>query len=182
VTLDEVKQASDRWNKLRNQDKQYTTGQTGVGCFAQTARRFLLFLGRLERPQVHQPFSKYLQDFVDAMSSERGLSPETIRGRRYRAADFLKWYGRGHRRFREIGMTDIDAYINRYCARGWSPVTRHSESSFLRAFFRHAESRGWCRSGMASAIHGPASAVQTVCLFENRVASTSAGHRTYPSF
>ena len=105
---------------------------------------------------MHQPFSKYLHDFVDAMSSERGLSAETIRGRRYRAADFLKWYGKRHRGFREIGMTDIDAYINRYCARGWSPVTRHSESSFLRAFFRHAESRGWCRTGLASAIQSPA--------------------------
>src|SRR5215469_14143697 len=37
-------------------------------------------------------------------------------------------------------MADIDAYISRYSARGWSLVTRHSESSFLRAFFRHAES------------------------------------------
>jgi integrase/recombinase XerD len=52
-------------------------------------------------------------------------------------------------------MTDIDAYINRYRARGWSPVTRHSESGFLRAFFRHAESRGWCRKGIASAIQSP---------------------------
>lgn len=155
VTLDEVKQASDRWNRLRNQDKQYTAGQVGVSCFGQTARRFLRFLGRLKRPHVHQPFSKHLHDFVDAMSSERGLSSETIRGRRYRAADFLKWYGRRHRRFRGIGVTDIDAYINRYCARGWSPVTRHSESSFLRAFFRHAESRRWCRTGMASAIQSP---------------------------
>ena len=127
----------------------------GVDCFAQTARRFLRFLGRLKRPHVHQPFSKHLHDFVDAISSERGLSPETIRGRRYRAADFLKWYGRRHRRFRKIRMTDIDAYINRYSAQGWSLVTRHSESSFLRAFFRHAESRGWCRIGIATAIQSP---------------------------
>ncbi len=155
VTLGEVKHASERWNKIRNQDKQYKGGQMGVDCFAQTARRFLRFLGRLKRPHVHQPFSKHLHDFVDAMSSERGLSAETIRGRRYRAADFLKWYGKRHRRFRDIGMSDIDGYINRYCARGWSPVTRHSESSFLRAFFRHAESRGWCRTGMASAIKSP---------------------------
>ena len=96
-----------------------------------------------------------MDDFVEAMSSERGLSGETIRGRRYRAADFLKWYGGRHRRFRLIRITDIDAYINRYSARGWSPVTRHSESSFLRAFFWHAESRVWCRTGIASAIQAP---------------------------
>jgi len=38
---------------------------------------------------------------------------------------------------------------------GRNPVTRHSESSCLRAFFRHAESRSWCESGIASAIQLP---------------------------
>jgi integrase/recombinase XerD len=155
VTPKEVEHAANRWNKLRNQDSQYTTGQLGVQCFAGFARRFLRFQGRLKPPRIHVPFSKYLDDFVEAMSSERGLSAETIRGRRYRAADFLKWYGERHRRFRDARLTDIDAYINRNCARGWSLVTRHSESSFLRAFFRHAESRGWCRTGIASAIQSP---------------------------
>src|SRR5262249_27416116 len=36
-----------------------------------------------------------------------------------------------------------------------NPVTRHSESSSLRAFLRHAESRGWCSKGIASAIQLP---------------------------
>jgi integrase/recombinase XerD len=155
VTLDEVDQAADRWNKLRNQDSHYAAGRLGVQYFAGCARRFLRFQGRLKTPRIHQPFSKYLDNFIDAMSSERGLSAETIRGRRYRATDFLKWYGGRHRRFREVRLTDIDAYINRNSARGWSLVTRHSESSFLRAFFRHAESRGWCRTGIASAIQSP---------------------------
>jgi integrase/recombinase XerD len=155
VTLEEVERAANRWNKLRNEDSQYTAGQVGVQCFAGLARRFLRFQGRLKSPRIHVPFSKYLDDFVEAMSSERGLSAETIRGRRYRAADFLKWYGERHRRFRDARLTDIDAYINRSSARGWSLVTRHSESSFLRAFFRHAESRGWCRTGIASAIQSP---------------------------
>jgi integrase/recombinase XerD len=155
VTLEEVEQAASSWNVLRNKDSQYTAGKLGVECFARFARRFLRFHERLKAPHIHQPFSKYLDDFVEAMSSERGLSAETIRGRRYRATDFLKWYGQRHRRFREVRLTDIDAYINRNSARGWSLVTRHSESSFLRAFFRHAESRGWCRTGIASAIQSP---------------------------
>jgi hypothetical protein len=43
VTLEEVEQAANRWNKLRNQDSQYTAGQMGVQCFARFARRFLCF-------------------------------------------------------------------------------------------------------------------------------------------
>jgi site-specific recombinase XerD len=126
-----------------------------VECFVGFARHFLRFHGRLKCPRIHRPFSKYLNDFIVAMSSERGLAAETIRGRRYRAADFLKWYAGLHRRFREVRLTDIDAYTSRDVAQGWSMVTRHTESGFLRAFFRHAESRGWCRAGIASGIHLP---------------------------
>jgi integrase/recombinase XerD len=155
VTLEEVDRAADQWNTLRNQDKQYPAGQFGVRCFAQTARRFLRFEGKLRSPRLPQPFSEYLRDFVEAMSSECGLSEATIRGRRYRAADFLKWYARRHRSIRGIQLPDIDAYTSRKPLEGRSPVTRHSESSSLRAFFRHAESRGWCQAGIASAIQLP---------------------------
>ena len=71
VTLEEVDQAADRWNKLRNQDSHYTAGRLGVQYFAGCARRFLHFHGRLETRRIHQPFLRYLNDFVEAMSSER---------------------------------------------------------------------------------------------------------------
>jgi integrase/recombinase XerD len=155
VTLEEVDRAADQWNTLRNQDKQYPAGQFGVRCFAQTARRFLRFEGKLRSPRLPQPFSEYLRDFVEAMSSECGLSEATIRGRRYRAADFLKWYAGRHRSIRGIRLADLDAYTSRKPLEGRNPVTRHSESSSLRAFLRHAESRGWCQAGIASAIQLP---------------------------
>jgi hypothetical protein len=113
VTLQEVDRAADYWNTLRNQGKHYPAGQTGVKCFAQTARRFLRFEGKLRSPRLPQPFSEYLRGFVEAMSTERGLSEATIRGRRYRAADFLKWYARRHRSIRGIRMSDIDATARR---------------------------------------------------------------------
>jgi hypothetical protein len=110
VTLEEVDRAADHWNTLRNQDKQYPAGQSGVRCFAQTARRFLRFEGKLRAPRLPQPFSEYLREFVEAMSTEYGLSEATILGRRYRAANFLKWYARRHRSIRGIRLPDIDAY------------------------------------------------------------------------
>ena len=155
VTLQEVDEAADRWSTIRNKDKEYPFGQAGVRCFAQTARRFLRFEGRLKLPRLPQRFSKYLTDYAEAMSSERGLSEATIRGRRYRAADFLRWYSRRHRGLEGIHLTHIDAYTSRKPIEGRNPITRHSESSCLRAFFRHAESRGWCQLGIASAIQLP---------------------------
>jgi hypothetical protein len=64
VTLEEVDQAANRWNKLRNQDSHSTAGRLGVQSFAAYARRFLRFQGRLKTPRVHQPFSKYLDNFI----------------------------------------------------------------------------------------------------------------------
>jgi hypothetical protein len=73
VTLEEVDRAADHWNRLRNQDKQYPTGQSGVRCFAQTARRFLRFGGKLKYPRLPKPVSQYLDDFVSV--SRIPLSP-----------------------------------------------------------------------------------------------------------
>jgi len=154
VTLEELDRAADRWN-VRNRDKQYPAGQAGVRFFVLTARRFLRFYKKLKVPRLPQPFSEYLEDFVDAMSSERGLSESTIRGRRYRAADFLRWYAKRHRGLGGIRLVDVDAYTSRKPLEDRNPVTRHSESSSLKAFVRHAESRGWCHEGTASAIQTP---------------------------
>src|ERR1700733_3850220 len=148
VTLEEIDQATDRWNKLRNGDKPWPIGQSGVRCFALTARRFLRFEGKLKSPRLAQPFLRYLNDFIAAMSSERGLSEATIRSRRYRAADFLKWYACRRRELSSVRLTDIDGYTARKPLEDRNLVTRHSESSTLRAFFRHAESRRWCQPGI----------------------------------
>jgi len=121
-------------------------------CAARSA--ILAFRRKAQRPHVRQPFSKYLDDYVHAMATDRKAEP-TIRARRFRAGEFLKWYGAQHRRFREIRPTDVDTYVNRASAPASNLMTRRNESGLLRAFFRHAERRGWCRGGIANGIHLP---------------------------
>ena len=106
VTLEEVDRAADHWNRLRNQDKQYPTGQSGVRCFAQTARRFLRFEGKLKYPRLPQPFSQYLDDFVSV--SRIPLSP------RWRPAYHLRKSAARYRRPRIVASEsprseDIDS-------------------------------------------------------------------------
>lgn len=155
VTMDEVDRATDAWSTRDTGHKQSPSGNAGIKCFAQTARRFLRFHNRLKCPRLPQPFSKFLADFVEAMSAERGLSEATIRGRRYRAANFLQWCATRHRSLRAIRLTDIDTYTRRIPVETRNPVTIHSESSSLKAFFRHAESRGWCSESIADTIRLP---------------------------
>jgi integrase/recombinase XerD len=118
------------------------------------ARRWFRFAGTLKVPRPSQPFNGFLFAYVQAMKTEKGLSEATVKGRRFRAQEFLKWFAKKHRRFRTITIDDADIYLFRGGSnRG--PVTIKTESGALRAFFRYAEARRWCSLGIADAIKGP---------------------------
>lgn len=154
VTPDEVNRAAERWSKRRTLHHNVQPGPYSKDSFAWVARRWLRFAGRLRLPHVHQPFRKYLDDYLEAMKSEKGLSDATIRGRRFRAVAFLRWFGKRHRQFCKVSAADADAYLFRE-GTNRCPITCRSEAGALRAFFRHAEDRGWCRPGIATAIKAP---------------------------
>lgn len=154
VTSDEVRRGANRWSRQRDRYSGHRAGSRSNFCFRCIARRWLRFEGRLKCPSVSQAFSKYLSDFVEAMASERGFAETTIRERRYRVAAFLRWYAKRHRKFSEISLANVDMYIDRE-ASGWNLVTLANESKTLKAFFCHAEGRGWCLPGISISIKSP---------------------------
>jgi len=101
-----------------------------------------------------QPFSSMLDDFADSMKAERGLAPITVKGDRYQAARFLTWFSSRHRKFSEVSVRDLDRYLAME-GRNWTLVTLAGQSACLRAFSRHAESRGWCSPGIPEGIKSP---------------------------
>jgi site-specific recombinase XerD len=110
----------------------------------------------LEPPQKPvQPFADLIEDFAVDMQHERGLSSATIRSRRFHAGYFCSWYHQQGRPFREVSLADVDAYLLLQRQQRWSRRTVAAAALILRAFFRHAENRAWCRKGLAAAIQGP---------------------------
>jgi integrase/recombinase XerD len=90
------------------------------------------------------------------MREERGLSAATVHDY-CRAADrFFLWLaGRGTPLI-AVGMTDIDDAVAAEHGRGaWGRRTRHDYAQRLRAFFLFAETRRWCRAGLAAGIVAP---------------------------
>ena len=154
VTTDEIERASRRWDTNRKKYSGHKAGSWSAQYFGWMARRWLRHEGRLKRPHVGQAFGHYLGDYVKSMAFERGLAKATIEGRRGRAAIFLNWYGKRHRLFSSISPPYLDAYITQE-SKNWTLVTRSIEGSNLRDFFRHAESRGWCRAGISACIKSP---------------------------
>jgi site-specific recombinase XerD len=124
--------------------------------FLRITTRWLLFVGRLRRPPTRpQPSAALLEDFLRWMAEERGLSPSTLRNRRWHVAQFLGWLHRQRRRVTDLTLRHLDAYLQHLHAKGLSRVTIRVHTNAVRAFLRHAERRGWCTTGLADGLHGP---------------------------
>lgn len=121
------------------------------------ATRWLRFLQRLEeQPVPTSPYAEKIKAFVDYMEQERGLSPETIRNRCWLVPRFLNRLGTASGSLQEITPNQIDDALSDMVGQGgYARVTIQTWAGELRAFFRYAETRGWCRKGLAACIRGP---------------------------
>lgn len=154
VTPQEIEDASERWVRRRHVYHNCQSGFYGKRHFAWQARRWFRFAGKLKLPRTAQPFGMYLRTYVQAMRVEMGLSEATVRGRRFRTQEFLRWFARKHRPLRTVTASDLDSYIFRPSTNRGA-VAIKSECGVLRAFFRYAEGRRWCASGIAGSVKAP---------------------------
>jgi site-specific recombinase XerD len=89
------------------------------------------------------------------MREERGLSEVTIRARCWHVQKFFTWLVSQNRPLAEASVRDVDAFLSRKGDQEWGRVSVATSAKALRAFFRHAEMRGWCERGISVGINGP---------------------------
>ena len=156
ISLAEIEQKAVLWAD-RSPRPSESQRLRSVACFRWHATQWLQFLGRLQRPTpALHPYADLINDFARSMHGERGLSPQTIDDRCRRVQDFLQRLGIPPQDFHKITITQVDAALMEKLTRGGcARVTVRSYAGSLRAFFRHAERRGWCRAGLAAAIKAP---------------------------
>jgi site-specific recombinase XerD len=120
------------------------------------AVRWLKFLERLQQlPTPPSRFAKQIRAFVDHMKQE-AFRPETIRGSCGFVTRFLDRLDVKIDSLHKITPDQIDmAFRKLFTPGGYSRTTIRGCASRLRSFFRFAETRGWCRRGLASAICAP---------------------------
>lgn len=152
----EIQKAADRWAcrsvghvcmRKRNSSK------TAMMRFKSVATHWLDMLGRLKCPEEKTTVSGELIDqYVNYMRQERGLSEETIENRIYFLKNFFKHVGK-NRALQQLDILDIDKVlekrqrIDRCCRR-----TIQSYASVIRAFLTYAEGVGLCKKGLAKSI------------------------------
>jgi site-specific recombinase XerD len=120
------------------------------------AKKWLHFAGKLKSPPTPRTwFTDHLEDFARWMTEERGLSPLSVRSHRWKASRFLTWFSERHPCLASVRLQDVDEFLILQGSTRWNRTSVTVAAQALRIFFRHAERRGWCRSGIAEGIVGP---------------------------
>ena len=156
IGLPAIEGAADHWARKQHSRHRVQSLQWSRKLFVQTATNWLHFLGCLEEAQPKvAPFADRLADFAAYQRDERGLSPATIRGQGWHVEKFLNSLGEQNRSFGDVSLEDVDTFLADIGKRGWGRVSVSTSARALRAFFRHAATRGWCSASIAAGIDGP---------------------------
>jgi len=156
VTAQDIRQAAQRWAERPRKGRQIKGTKSSRDHFVNIATKWFRFLGRLEQPPpVVAPFASYLSDFALFMDKERGLSPESIRSHCWKTSQFLAWFFQKKRTLTATSIGDIEEFLAWKGDGCWNRKSVSTAAQALRAFFRHAELREWCRPGIAKLIEAP---------------------------
>lgn len=157
ITANEIAVEADRWANRQPQPAKRRGLNHARRSFKGHAMRWLTFLGRLQQPAlVQRPYASHVAQFTEYQSRERGLSPKTVAYCQRTIHDFLAVVEQAGLRLQTLTVAEVDELLaQKVRDEGYARVTVQTWVSALRPFFRFAEARGWCRSGLAAAIMAP---------------------------
>ena len=156
ISAEEIERQADRWANRSSKSGQSKPKPCARATFLSFATRWLQFLGRWQAPiAVAHLYADRIAAFTNHMRQERGFSPDTIRGRRRVVQEVLDRLC-ASRRLEEVTPAQVDDALfqklqDGNCAR----VTVRGYATALCAFFRYAQTQGWCHRSLSEAIHGP---------------------------
>jgi integrase/recombinase XerD len=157
IKRSEIDAAAQAWARQQKRRCRADSGEWSRPLFAQVAVAWLRFLGILEDlPHGgRHAFSGQVDDFIAHLRDERGLSPNTLCGRRWQVDGFLEHAASSKASIASITVGDIDAFLELKGREDWCRVSVASCAAALHSFFRYAERRAWCSRGIAVAIDSP---------------------------
>ena len=156
VRPEQIEAAAERWISRQPAYHSQKHARASRVCFIAQAKHWLAFMGRLYLPTAPaQSHVQLIAEFATYMGQERGLSPLTIHTRCGRVAEFLSRHCAERPTLHDLSISDIDVAIARKGVEGCTRASIQTYALVLRAFFRYAETRGWCKPGLATAITPP---------------------------
>jgi site-specific recombinase XerD len=156
VSLAEIRQAAQCWARQQRANPRAHSYGNSASFFTYAAKKWLRFHGRLKLPSAPLlRFAHQLSDFARYMTEEQGLSPHSVRSHIWKTSGFLERFGERHRLLARARIEDVDEFLAMKGTSGWNRKSVSVAAQALRAFFRYAETRGWCATGFAKGIEAP---------------------------
>ena len=156
VELEEIIRAGKRWANYKGPLRKGGQLQTTPENFIRVAKAWLSYYGCLVLPPAPTgPFDRQIMEFKAFLKLERRLSSSTVIHYIDRTTLFLRWLSEKHDSLSVVSVVDVDEFILSKRRAGWSICTLATHCTVLRAFFRFAEERGWCKPGLPQGILSP---------------------------
>jgi len=152
----QIRQAGEAW--VSSHCKPHSTARTrqlALREFTYIGERWLRFLGKLRSPECSHVFQKELELFLIHLKDERGYTEQTLLTRSTALSLFFNWLTARGSLLEEVRAEAVAAYFVENKDKCWSRATIAVYAQTLRSFFRFAEQRGWCISGIGSRIERP---------------------------
>jgi site-specific recombinase XerC len=123
--------------------------------FIRYANLWLRFLGRIQVPK--KPVITQISEFAEYMRNEKCLSEVTIFNHCFQLEKFFNQIKEEPSQFlTHLKPAYLDDLIIHKINQGvYARSTICFFASTMRNFFRYAEYRGWCQSGLANSMHFP---------------------------
>jgi hypothetical protein len=153
VWIDEIEEAARQWIREQRSNPNVRSYKNSGPFFIYVAKKWLRFAGVLKMPVIPRiRFADEIDEFARWVTEEKGLSAPSVRSHRYKISLFLRWLSERHHSLTAARLRDVDDFLISKGTTGWSRKSVRGYADSLRAFFRYAEHRGWCKPGIAEGI------------------------------
>lgn len=156
VSIDEIENAARRWARRQRSNPNVRSCKYSASFFAYVAKKWLRFAGVLKEAADLRPwFADEVDEFTRWMTEEKGIAALTARSHQLKTAQFLNWFSGQRGSLAAVRLRNVDDFLTFKGTNGWSRKSARGYADALRAFFRYAEQRGWCKPGIAEGIMSP---------------------------
>jgi integrase/recombinase XerD len=148
ITLVEIEASAAAWAGTACRSARCL--HVGQRQFVYHATGLLRLLGRLCESRPGVAYAARLDAFLLFQRQERCLAPSTLHHYEMCIGEFLVWIDQQGKPLEEITLEDISRYFQSLTERRLKRTSIALHVAKLRNFFRYAESKHWCRAGLAA--------------------------------
>ncbi len=158
ISVNDIEHAAEQWatNKTTLRRKDHYS-KFAKARFTRDACQWFEMLGCLKKqskPPI--PFAEQLNQYIDYMRLEQGLSENTISGRHSLLRNFLINIHEKKKTLATFTPLTIDEVLmKKYNTDGYSRRSVQYYASVVRSFLRYMENQGWCQKGLANSVKAP---------------------------